>query len=327
MLLLTFLIIGAGICACLTTGEKAEQKSMLKNRKDISGIYEIPKSYYKRTCNAGRLEEITYDVKLTDGTGRTARKSAMVYIPYAYSKKEKYDVFYLIHGSGGSQHTYLGSRLLPRTFKRILDNMIVNGDIKPTIVVTPTFTKSIRDYYTCLDGISHEVTHELMRKVESEYSTYAKDTTESAFRASRGHRAFGGFSMGGCATWRLLRDHADYAKYFLPISMPIYYVDNGYNQNMSESGADEIVRGVETSGANRRDYMVFASSGTADFMCHGTEMQARDLTKYNEWFKWFNYADENTDDGNITFYAWKDRKHHFYKTYPYLYNGLIRFFR
>lgn len=44
-----------------------------------------------------------------------------------------------MHGGGGTAERYLGGENGDQTLKRILDNMIVNGDIEPMIVVTPTF--------------------------------------------------------------------------------------------------------------------------------------------------------------------------------------------
>ena len=45
--------------------------------------------------------------------------------------------------------------------------------------------------------------------VEGKYSTYAASTSEADLRASRMHRAYGGFSMGAVSTWAVFQNNLD----------------------------------------------------------------------------------------------------------------------
>lgn len=291
----------------------------------VSGIKTMPASY-ENTAPAkqqGSLHEITYTVKIN---GVTYKRPALVYLPAGYTSSKKYNVFYLMHGYGGTYHTYLGWTTGPRPFKNILDHMIADGKIKPTIVVGVEYNSVYGNYYYGqLDTVSKEIVQNLAPYVESKYSTYASSTSEEGLTASRAHRAIGGFSMGGCATWRALKNYADVFQYYLPMSMPMYYYGSsgGYEQAQSQSSAKEIAAGVKKKAAGKRVY-VFAATGGADMMNQGTEMQAKDLSKQSG----FTWVDPTSDfsKGNITFCSWQGHTHSYMQTYPYLYNGLMRFF-
>ena len=49
-----------------------------------------------------------------------------------------------------------------------------------------------------------ELINDLIPAVEGQFRTYAADLTAEGIRRSRGHRAFGGFSLGSVAAWRSL---------------------------------------------------------------------------------------------------------------------------
>ena len=291
--------------------------------KDPEKILSLPAEYKEEAKHQGTLKTLTYDYTMYEGSGSTVEKKAVVYLPYDYDESKKYDVFYLMHGYGGGCHTFLGSKSNPRAFKNMLDHMIEDHKIEPFIVVTPTYTEEYTDYYTKLDEMGTEVVSTLMPLVEEKYSTYADSTDEEDLMASRDHRAIGGFSMGGCSTWRALRSYKDYFEYYLPVSMPMYYSDYGYQSGESTYSAQEIYYGVEEAEDTESPFYVFAASGTEDFMCEATEMQVEDLCDYEG----FTYTDTSFQDGNVMFHAWKGRKHSYKYSLPYFYNGLIRSFR
>ena len=120
-----------------TAGDKSGQHKL---KPVPTKAVELPSSYERPSGEPGHVEEISYKTTLIDGSGRVVDKNAMVYLPYGYDKSRKYDIFYLNHGYGASNTTFLGTPNSPHAFKHILDNMIQNGDIKPIIVVTPTYT-------------------------------------------------------------------------------------------------------------------------------------------------------------------------------------------
>ncbi len=324
--------LGGGALSSKTAGKSGTQTESTAKKKaasasqppDISGIKELPASYtspVKKSSHAGTLHEFRYNVKIN---GRTYKQPAIVYLPAGYKSSKKYDIFYLMHGYGGTYHTFLGWWKGPRLFKFILDHMIATGKIKPTIVVDVEYNPMYGEYYYGqLDNVSKEVVKNLAPAVEKKYSTYAKTTTLKGLEASRAHRAIGGFSMGGCATWRALKNYPDVFQYYLPISLAMYYNPGGYVPERSKESAKIMADAVKEKAPGKKVY-IFAASGTADFMNQGTEMQARDLAK-RSGFKWVDPSG-SFRQGNITFNSWLEHTHTYTDTYPYLYNGLIRFF-
>ncbi|MGI6499784.1 MAG: alpha/beta hydrolase [Anaerostipes sp.] len=291
-------------------------KTIKKKQKNINGINNMPKEYEEKAAEKGTLKELSYKISMKNGNNKTIEKKAMVYLPYNYSKNKKYNTFYLMHGYGGSYQTFLGSILFPRTFKNVLDHMIQEGDIDPLIVVTPGYTDEYDDYYETVEQIGDEIVTTLIPEIESTYSTYTKSTTKKDLIASRNHRAVGGFSMGGCATWYTLKNHMEYFEYYLPMSMPLYYNPNGYEASESINSARRIHEGIKNAPLKSKKFYVFAASGTKDFMSEATKKQLSDLYKYKEFKK-----------TNTMFYSWKGHKHSFKESYPYLYNGLLHFYR
>ncbi len=291
---------------------------------DVSGIQTMPANYVTPLSNrrdGGTLHEFRYKVTYK---GKTYKRPAIVYLPAGYDKSKKYDIFYLMHGYGGTYHTFLGWWKGARPFKYVMDHMIYDHKIRPTIVVDVEYFPMYGEYYyDQLDTVSKEIVNNLAPAVESKYSTYATSTTEAGLAASRAHRAIGGFSMGGCATWRALKNYPDVFKYYVPMSLAMYYNPGSYVPKRSVQTSDTMANAVRTKAPGRKVY-VFAASGSDDFMNQGTEMQARDLAKCRG-FKWVDPSG-SFRDGNVTYNCWEGRSHSFKQSFPYLYNGLIRFF-
>ncbi|SER52663.1 alpha/beta hydrolase [Lachnobacterium bovis] len=313
---------------------KINQQSLAKKNNAIKNLKEkikdapktaceVPDEYKKESAQKGKLIKLFYKSKMSNASAIEIDKQATVYIPYGYNKKNKYDVVYLCHGYGANLNTFLGTQDSPRQFKNILDNMIMNKEIKPVIVVTPTYTNKYSNYYDKLDGMTDEIVNYLIPAVEGQYSSYAKNTTPEELIKSRNHRAIGGFSMGGCTTWRAFRRHLDYFKYYMPMSMPIYYYESGYNKPQNDKTAPTLAEAAEKSGYKPNDYAIYAASGDNDFMNEATKQVVEVLKEYPNQFK---YTETNFSDGNLMFTTFEGY-HRYYFSNPYMYNGLRRFFR
>ena len=116
-----------------------------------------------------------------------------------------------MHGGGENENTIFGSDV---ELDLILDNMIMNGDLEPMIVVTPTFNGgncTAQNFY-------NELRKDVIPFVEGKYSTYAESTSEADIAASRKHRAYGGFSMGAVSTWAVMANCLDLVAYYMPLS-------------------------------------------------------------------------------------------------------------
>jgi enterochelin esterase-like enzyme len=179
-------------------------------------IWAVPAKYDSETCpQAGSVEKLTYTTKAYATDSRSVEKSAYVYLPYGYDENIEYNILYLLHGSDELEDYWLVAN---ENNKTMVDNLIYYGDIEPLIIVTPTwYTED--DYITDSDkltfGYEQELRNDLLPAVESEYSTYAVDTTPQGFTDSREHRAIAGLSRGSVITFRAgLCESLDYFSWF-----------------------------------------------------------------------------------------------------------------
>src|SRR5690606_27759185 len=104
--------------------------------------------------------------------GGLDEKRLHVYLPYGYDASDterKYNVLYLMHGGGENEDLIFGGPGQSKEMKKIIDNMIANGDIAPLIVVTPTFNGGMNDTALFHD----ELIDEIVPLVETKYNTYA----------------------------------------------------------------------------------------------------------------------------------------------------------
>lgn len=79
-----------------------------------------------------------------------------------------------------------------------------------------------------MNNFHNELVNDLIPAVESKYSTYAGSTDPEGIAASRGHRGFGGFSMGSVNTWHTFEYCLDYFRYFMPMSGSLYFCSIRY---------------------------------------------------------------------------------------------------
>lgn len=98
------------------------QKVMIPNE-----IERIPDRYFDKSNQPGTLKDLYYDTYESfsyNKKSKPLKKHAIVYLPYGYSKDQKYDVFYLMHGGGGDETMTLGTPRSPSSFKNIIDHAV-----------------------------------------------------------------------------------------------------------------------------------------------------------------------------------------------------------
>lgn len=284
------------------------------------GISPMPAGYTEEALEQGTLEVLSYNTTMLV-TEKKLKRNAMVYLPKGYDPNNRYNILYLIHGRGGDYRTWLGTPDRPRKFKNVLDHMIQDKVIEPTIVIAPGLNYLYGEDELIMEGICNEITSELMPAAESKYSTYASGTDAKAFAASRDHRIVAGFSMGGSATWHIMKDHIDYFRYFIPMSMAMYYDRVGYSEEKSIRASEEISEAIAKSGYEPEDYEVYAATGTEDHKAEATDMQVFDLIDEHV----FHFSELGLQKGNITFKIWPGNWHSYTQSYAYLYNALKEF--
>lgn len=275
----------------------------------------IPEGYRTPAEHAGTLERLdyqTYDSFNYGVEGHELSKTAWVYVPYGYDPQLKYDVLYLSHGGWSDETTLMGTDTSSTWFKNVVDHAIEDGKIEPLIIVCPTYnnlsSSDSGDYalaLTLTDNFHNELMGDLVPAVESRYSTWAVSTDEAGLAASRDHRGFGGFSMGGVNTWHAFEHAAAYFRWFIPMSG---------GAGFSGSYLAERVREAELGP---EDFFIYAMTGTEDFAHDGFASQVRTLES-DDMFQ----MTDSIAGGNLAYREREGYSHDFLATYEYTYNGM-----
>ncbi len=281
-------------------------------------IEKIPEGYFNESEQAGTLKDQyynTYESFSYNQKSEALKKHAVVYLPYGYSENHKYDVFYLMHGGWGDETRTLGTPDNPASFKNVIDHAIAAGEIKPLIIVCPTYNNTNKDGLDSANfsmamqltrNYHNELLNDLIPGVEGTYSTYAASTSADDLIASRDHRGFGGFSMGSVATWRTFQYGLDYFHYFLPMSCGTTLDDK------------EIFAAAD--GHDPDDYFVFVMTGTDDF-AYSYDKNRTELMRTSAGF---TDVDDKAD-GNFTFRVKTGYSHSGTPAMEYTYNGMKAF--
>lgn len=283
-----------------------------------SEIKTIPQDYYSKAEKQGKLEELYYDTYESmsyDEHSQKLKKRAIVYLPYGYTDKKEYNIFYLMHGGWSNETSTFGTPDDVSDFKNVIDNAIENGEIEPMIIVCPTYNNTSgndsSDFSLALtlnQNYHNELLGDLIPAAESTYSTYAKSTSEKDLKASRSHRGFGGFSMGSVATWRTFEYALDYFWYFMPMSCGTTLDDDTIF-----SAADNV---------SPKDYFVFMMTGTNDF-AYSYDNSRADKMRDSSYFTELT----NKQDGNFIYLTKEGYSHDGTAASEYTYNGLKYFWK
>ena len=294
--------------------EPTQEENTMKN---IS-LGKVPDGYYSAADQQGTLENFTYDTKDYIGNGSTIQSSATVYLPYGYDQGDsstRYNILYLQHGAYGNERTWMYE--YGDSFKNMIDHMIEDKLIPPLIIVMP-YLPSGNEWYHDTTPIfySGELKNDLMPAVEAHYHTYAENTSDAGFEASRSHRAFGGFSAGGATTWRVFLDGMDRFEYFMPMSGGLTLGGDG---STDVEDATLIADAAAASGYGKREYYVFSATGTRDVAYQGLTAQMEYMKTLTDAF---DYTQTGFADGNLMYYTVEGNRHDYQYTYEYVFNGL-----
>ena len=280
----------------------------------------LPDAYKAVNDQKGTIVTKTYDAPNTSGT--TDSKRMHIYLPYGYDRTntdKKYNVLYLMHGGGENENTLFGGEGQNLELKRILDNMIANGDIEPMIVVTPTSNGGAND----IAYFYQELRDIIVPMVETEYNTNY-DTNLSnldAMKASREHRAFGGFSMGSACTWYVFVNCLDYFKYYLPLSGECWAFGNDAPKAEVASKLAEVVKNAGYTGID--SFKLYCATGSADIAYPNMKPLMDEMQKLSDTFV-FN---ADITKGNSYFIVAKDATHAWNFVNQYIYDILPDVFK
>ena len=300
---------------------KAAIDSLEMTEEAANGKYftPMPTDYLADSDRPGTIETLWYEAENTEG-GKD-RKKLHVYLPYGYDASDKsvrYNVLYLMHGGGENEDLLFGGPGENRALKRILDNMIARGDLEPLIVVTPTVNGGKNDV-----ALFHEeLIGTILPLVETKYNTYAKSAAPADLKASRAHRAFGGFSMGSVTTWHLFaKGGLDYFKYYIPLSGDSWAL-GGAGQKPEET-AEFLAQIVRESGYKPQDFYIFSATGTQDIAYPNLKPQIEAMKKRDDVFRYSSKPEK----GNFYFMEAENGSHTWYWQNQYLYHILPDLFK
>lgn len=235
-----------------------------------------------------RLRTVTYEVEY-QGTPYT--KDALVYVPDSYQEGKAMNIFYLMHGSGMNQQAFA------ETMQPLFDQWIADGDMEPMLVVFPTYypdrsfvVSNYAEDYPLNHFFATEEIELVMKTVESQVTTYAKEPTSQAFEESRIHRAFGGYSMGGITTWDILVAKSQYFHDYMPMAGDSW-IGQTTGQTSNEAVAETLVSGLRKNQYTAGDVTIIAMVGENDGTKYSMQPQLEALRQ--------NHSDLMTDNNLI----------------------------
>lgn len=343
--LILALVLAVSVTACGRTASSEQEKAAVSEiniqedeaQDEKLTLEDITDEYLASSNQPGQVVRIDYESNTYDTENRVMHKYAYVYLPYGYNAEDadtQYDAFYLMHGWTGDAELYLGGENGDRPLKRILDHLIANGDMKPMIVVTPTYYQDNEEKASTVEeedsiltaNFYHELLNDLMPAVESTYHTYAKSVDEAGLKASREHRIFGGFSMGAVTTWYTFLHDLDYFKYFMPISGDSWVISEtgmGRDEKTADETAKYLNDYVQDSGYTQDDFVIYALTGTDDTAYPALNRQMEAMKNYPESFTYSDTASK----GNLFFQVAEGGVHNYTSMIQYIYNALPVFRR
>ena len=297
--------------------EKMESLASTRTEFPDNKFKDMPQEYTRPNEKAGKIVSFKYKTRDNRTAGSAEfEKTCLVYLPYGYDEKDtktQYNILYLMHGAGGNESTFFRGEGQNTPLKNTFDNMIAKGDIKPLIVVTPTLGN-----VDALDFHS-ELVKDLIPAVEKQYHTYAKDVTAEGIHASKWHRAFGGFSLGGVTTWAVFDHCIDQIGCYIPISGDSWVA----GQFQGAGAAKYFAETFTQTGYKPTDFRVYAGCGsTSDMANPNLTPQIDAMKKYPDIFK---YCD-NFKDGNLYLAISEKSGHDNTTIMNTLYNGLPKMF-
>ena len=178
----------------------------------------------------------------------------------------------------------------------MLDNKIDSGEIEPMIVCAVSYYTEYSNDATknCID-FHYELMNDVVPVLETAYHTYAEDVTPEGLAASRTHRAFGGFSMGGVTTWSVFEHCLKEFAYFLPMSGDCWALGATAGKSKATQTAKYLAEKVAEQGMTAEDFIIYTGCGTTDMANPNLTPQIDAMKKLTDTFIYC----ENFANGNL----------------------------
>ncbi|MCW3052905.1 MAG: axe1-6A 5 [Chthonomonadales bacterium] len=273
-----------------------------ESNDNVWSLVVVPGSDLMDTKNVphGAVASVTYW-----STALSKFRRMHVYLPPGYDKsKDKYPVFYLLHGAGDSDEAW--TSVGRAGF--ILDNLIAAKQAKPMVVVMPAghTRKSGEPPSKGSDGspvrgdeFVGDFMTDLLPYVEQHYHV----------QNDRAHRAIAGLSMGGSQTLNIALPHLELFAYVGVYSSGLL---NGFGSPRGANPAPnagqtrspweqehlavldnaELKKGLKLLwfGTGKDDFLLNTTHATVDMLkTHGFQPIFEESTGGHTWLNWRNY--------------------------------------
>jgi endo-1,4-beta-xylanase len=150
------------------------------------------------------------------------------------------------------------------------------------------------------------------------------DFKVSDLKASREHRAFGGFSMGSVCTWYTFINCLDYIKYFMPISGDCWALGQDAGDSDPQETAEYLASIPKKAGyKSPDDYKVFCATGKLDIAYPNLKPQVDALKQLTDSFIYSS----DTTKGNLYFIVSENGTHNWSFVNQYIYDILPDLFK
>lgn len=194
-------------------GVKVNDPSNVYMIRDVNSVFNVfiiggdrASLYEVKNVKHGSVSKVWYDSKVA---GMSRRMT--VYTPAGYEDgKQKYPVFYLLHGMGGDEEAWMD---LGRT-SQILDNLIAQGKAEPMIVVMTNGNIAMEAAPGQTSEGYKQPNFNLPKTMEGTFETHFPDVvkyidTHYRTKTDKNHRAIAGLSMGGFHSLHISKQYPD----------------------------------------------------------------------------------------------------------------------
>ena len=328
-LIITLLsVFGTAFCVCIGCLIYCGIMTSYTRYTDNGTFEPVPAEYKKKATQQGKIVAFTYKTSTYYGEetwpnsnldtktaaayaereDRELEKKIYVYLPFGYDEAadKRYQVLYHMHGTTCDGTTLIKGEGKDSETKRLLDNMIENGDIKPMIVVFPTWYNGLdldeKDPDYLISHFGTELKRDVMPAVEKQFKTYAglkegmtEAEMEQAFEDSRAHRAVSGYSRGGVLTWNLFAEMQNCFQWYVPMSGDYLCELFTATQESCTEKTEALTKKLDDQGYGKEDFFVYSTVGALDFAYRGVNMQFHSMLRQPEYFQY----GENAEEGNF----------------------------
>ena len=256
---------------------------------------EIPQAYFEPCDQPGRLEELAIP----------GYPKAVVYLPAGYDETtDRYSTFYLLHGGGGDPYCFFDE---DGQLKNMLDHMIAAGEMRPLIVVAPTYYPPGKNG----EGISYSA--EIVREFGPVLQQTILPIVDEKYRTvpDRHHRGIGGCFMGAVATWFVMMAGMNDFYWYMPMSGDCWICgERGGGMHASQTA------GLLAVTLRGKSFFLHVLTGGKDNAFLNLDPQMQAIREYADVF----------GKNNVRYTVFPEGKQDYTDIRRYIYNALPEFF-